>query len=304
MDDYAGVLTAVRRRYRLDAAATTTLSGGVESTVLRATGDGCDVAVRVSPTWRTLSELLWAYELVSYASALCPQALAPLRADDGAPAFEHDGHIVSVFPFIRGEPLDRTNAHERDAAASLLARLHRVLPSWPAARPRPASGPDALRLIPTRDVAELHDPGLDDVVARLSARFQPSLTHGDYYRGNLRCVNREIVAVLDWDDACYWTLENELAWSVWEFAQADDAATLDIDRADRFLNVYAASGGPVSIQDRSFIVPFIRDDIRTEILESIALAERGVESDAAYVARSYAAFANLAGVSARLDAGD
>ena len=61
--------------------------------------------------------------------------------------------------------------------------------------------------------------------------------------------------------------------------------------------VYAANDGPVSVLDRSFIVPFIRDDIRTEIREATALVEAGLESDdAAYIERSYAAFANLAKV--------
>ena len=296
MDEHARVLSAVRQRYALDVATAWPLAGGIESRVLRATGEGCDVVVRLSPRWRTLEELSWAYELATYAATMCPRALAPLRAGDGSFAFEHDGHIVSLFPLIDGHVLDRTNAEERHAAAVLLARLHRVLPSWPAARPRPASRANAPRLVPQRQVAALRDPSLDAVVAGLSARCRPALTHGDYYRGNVRCRNHEIVAVFDWDDACYWTLENELAWSVWEFTQADDAATLDLDRAETFLQAYAASGGPVSIDDRSFIVPFIRDDIRTEIREAIALEEGGGESDAAYVERSYAAFADPAGV--------
>jgi Ser/Thr protein kinase RdoA (MazF antagonist) len=294
VDEYADVLAAVRQRYSIGVVTAAPLSGGVESSVLRAVGDGSDVVIRVSPRWRTLEELSWAYELATYASALCPQALPPVRAADGSLAFEHDGRVVSVFPFVEGRMLDRTKAMERDAAAVLLARLHRVLPSWPAARPRPASGPTAPRLIPAHDVAALRDPSLDEVVARLGRRLSPAITHGDYYRGNVRCVDHALVALFDWDDACYWTLENELAWSVWEFAQADDAAALDLDRAERFLRTYAASGGPVSIDDRSFIIPFIRDDIRTEIREAIALEERGEETDAAYVERSYAAFANLA----------
>jgi aminoglycoside phosphotransferase (APT) family kinase protein len=118
--------------------------------------------------------------------------------------------------------------------------------------------------------------------------------HGDYYRGNVRCVGSRIVALFDWDDACYWTLENELAWSLWEFTQADDAATLDLDRARRFLDVYAANDGPVASGPLDFIIPFIRDDIRTEIREAAAMAEMGLAVDGAYVDRAQAAFANLA----------
>ena len=194
------VLAAVRQRYGLDVTAATALSGGIESSVVRATGDACSVVIRASPTWRTLDELSWAYELASYAATLCPEALAPLRAADGALAFEHDGHVVSVFPYVEGRALDRTNALERDAAATLLASLHRVLPSWPAARARPSSGPGAPDLEPQRDPAELRDPALDDRVARLLERFRPALTHGDYYRGNVRCEQHRIIALFDVPD--------------------------------------------------------------------------------------------------------
>jgi Ser/Thr protein kinase RdoA (MazF antagonist) len=203
---------------------------------------------------------------------------------------------VSVFPFVEGVMLDRTHDRERDAAASLLARLHNVLPAWPNARPRPASRPGAPSLLPDVDPPGLADPALDESVARFGARFRPALVHGDYYRGNVRCRDHRIVALFDWDDAGYWTLENELAWSVWELAQADDTTTLDLDRAERFLAVYSAHGGPVSVRDRSFIIPFIRDDIRTEIREAAAMRDAGLDIDPAYVERSNAAFASLAAV--------
>jgi Ser/Thr protein kinase RdoA (MazF antagonist) len=286
-------LAAVIARYGLPLQSRHPLGGGVESTVIRATSTEHDVVIRVSPLWRSPAELTWAFELATYAATKIPEALAPLPATDGSLAFECDGHVVSVFPFVGGARLDRANERERDAAARLLADMHRVLPAWPSARRRPASRGGRPDLVPNVDPPGLADRTLDAVVTDLSSRFQPAITHGDYYRGNVRCVNHEIVALFDWDDACYWTLENELAWSVWEFAQADDAATLDLDRAGRFLRVYEACGGPVSVRDCSFIIPFIRDDIRTEIRE----AEAGLAADdAAYVARSYAAFDNLATV--------
>ena len=297
MLEQTGTVSAVSERYGLSLHAVHPLGGGIESTVLRATGLAGDIVIRVSPRWRSLDELVWAYELVSYAATRIPEAVAPLRATDGALAFEHGGHVVSVFPYVDGHRLDRENERERDAAATLLARLHQALPSWPLARPRPASRRGRPNLVPDVDPPALADRALDNAVARLTDRFQPALTHGDYYRGNVRCLNHEIVALFDWDDACWWTLENELAWSVWEFAQSNESATLDLDRAHRFLRVYEAGGGPVAVRDRSFVIPFIRDDIRTEIREATALVEAGLESDdAAYIERSYAAFANLADV--------
>lgn len=290
------LLHAVNVRYALRLETSEPLGGGIESRVIKAIGGTGPVVIRVSPEWRSLDELTWAYELASYAASEVPEVLGPMRARDDSLAFEHDGHVVSVFPFIDGAMLDRTNDQERDAAAGLLARLHRVLPAWPASRPRPASRSAAPSLVPSAEPPGLIDAALDDAVARYSAGFSAALAHGDYYRGNVRCANRRIVALFDWDDACYWTLENELAWSVWEFAQADEAATLDLDRADRFLRTYSAHGGPVSLRDCSFIIPFIRDDIRTEIREAAAMAEAGLETDAVYIARSNAAFAGFASV--------
>ena len=290
------LLRIVGARYGLILQTSEPLGGGIESRVIKAMGETGPVVIRVSPQGRSLDELTWAYELASYAASQVPEALAPMRARDDSLAFDHDGHVVSVFPFIDGAMLDRTDDQERDAAAGLLARLHRVLPAWPASCPRPASRSAAPTLVPTAELPGLIDPALDDAVAQYSAGFSAALAHGDYYRGNVRCVNQRIVALFDWDDACFWTLENELAWSVWEFAQADEAATLDLDRSDRFLRTYSAHGGPVSLRDCSFIIPFIRDDIRTEIREAAAMAEAGLETDAVYNARSNAAFAGLASV--------
>jgi Ser/Thr protein kinase RdoA (MazF antagonist) len=272
------------------------LSGGEESSITKARTAGAAFVIRVSPAWRTVAELTWAYDVASYAATQLAEALAPVPARDGSLVFEHAGRAVSVFPFAGGAMLDRSDDDERDHAAKLLARLHRVLPAWPELRARPASGPNAPVLVPSIDPPGLANDALDAALARLSASMTPALTHGDYYRGNLRCVNRRIIALFDWDDACTWTLENELAWSVWEFAQADGAATLDLRRARRFLDVYEASDGPAPLGDLGFIIPFIRDDIRTEIREAAAMNEAGYTPDPDYLRRSNEAFVNLEGV--------
>lgn len=287
-------LDRVSARYGIRIDSASQLGGGIESTILRIGSDRGEFVVRVSPTWRTVAELAWAYELASFAATEIPEALAPIPAVDGTLVFEHGGHVVSVFPYVSGATLARTNDRERDSAASLLARLHRVLPAWPNARARPASRANAPMLVPFVEPLGIEDAALDATVARLGAECAPALSHGDYYRGNVRCVNERIVAVFDWDDAGYWTHENELAWSVWEFAQADDSATLDLDRARRFLDVYSAQGGRVPLGDVGFIIPFIRDDIRAEIREAVATAEQRLAFDPVYQQRSFEAFKNLA----------
>jgi aminoglycoside phosphotransferase (APT) family kinase protein len=123
-----------------------------------------------------------------------------------------------------------------------------------------------------------------------------ALTHGDFYRGDIRCTNGDIRAVFDWDDARYWSLEHELAWSVWEFTQSDADATLDIVRAVRFLDAYAGANGPVPLGDRSFIVPLIRHGLRREVRDAAARGELGLAFDAHYIARASAAFHQLSEV--------
>jgi Ser/Thr protein kinase RdoA (MazF antagonist) len=287
------LLAAVSAHYGVDLHMDGTLGGGYESRIIQARSRSEQFVIRVSPPWRSVDELTWAYELASYAASEIPEALAPVRARDGSLAFEHEGCVASLFPFVAGAMLDRASAHERHDAARLLARLHRVLPMWPNACPRPGSRGDAPTLVPNVEPVGLDDPELDAAVAYWTGRARRALTHGDYYRGNVRCADGRIVALFDWDDACYWTLENELAWSVWEFAQADSDATLDVERADQFLETYAGNDGPVALGDTGFVIPFIRDDIRTEIREAAAAAEAGLYHDPDYVKRLVAAFETL-----------
>jgi Ser/Thr protein kinase RdoA (MazF antagonist) len=238
-----------------------------------------------------------AFELASFAATRIPEALAPVRARDGSLAFVHQRRVVSLFPFVEGAMLDRTSERERDSAAQLLARLHRVLPSWPAARPRPTTqGPAAYPRAPRVEPPGLDDPRLDAQVSRILRDAPTVPAHGEFYRGNVRCVDGRITAVFDWDDARYLSLEYELAWSVWEFAQSDTDATLDIRRATRFLDVYASADGPVTLGDRSFVIPLIRQGLRTEVRNAAVLAELALAYDPEYIARERTAFGRLANV--------
>lgn len=284
---------AVSACYGLPLHPEEVLHGGEECRVIKARHRGRHFVIRVSPSWRSLVELTWAYELATYAATRIPEALAPIRTHHGTFAFEHEGRVVSVFPFADGAMLDRSSDRERDGAAQLLARLHCVLPMWPSARPRPAARPDAMPRVPRVDPAGLDDAELDAAVATITAAAQPALVHGDFYRGNLRVVDGRITALFDWDDARLLTLEYELAWSVWEFAQTDHEPTLDVERATRFLGAYAGAGGPVSLGDRRFVVPLIRDGLRREVRHAAALAEEGIAYDPAYIARAGAAFSRL-----------
>jgi Ser/Thr protein kinase RdoA (MazF antagonist) len=280
------LLELLRRRHDLQLVADGNLTGGYESRCTKMRSGDRSFVLRESPSWRSLDEVSWAYELAWFAKMEIPEAIAPIRAVDGTLACTYEGRVISLFPFVDGAPLDRSSERERDNAAWLLARLHHVL-GRRQVPPRPASRPDAPAHVPT--IEPIFDPGLDEEVARFTTTS--AVVHGDFYRGNLRCRNHSIVGLFDWDDARMWTLENELAWSVWEFAQVD--ATLDTIRARRFVDVYAAHSNP-TWHNLDFIIPFIRDHLRTEIRRAAARVELGLDIDSAYVARSRQAFVNLA----------
>lgn len=279
------------------------LAGGYECDVaLLTTSDGERRVLRVSPAARTVDELAWAYELAGYAKLHTTEAVAPLAGRDGSLVFRHGERPVSLFPFVDGQLLDRDHPAQRDAAARLLGRLHRVLPTWPALRPRPnpsSPRPSAPHVASDAELAEqcvvLADPELDRFIAawRANPRLPAAPLHGDFYRGNLLCAGDNVAGLLDWDDAVIGSREYELAWSVWELAQAPaPEVTLDPDRARRFLEAYAETG-PVDVSDRGFVIPLIRAHLRFEVWRAGIEEGQGMTVDHDYVARNVAAFEAL-----------
>ncbi|HVG46318.1 MAG TPA: phosphotransferase [Longimicrobium sp.] len=203
-----------------------------------------------------------------------------------------DSRPVALFPRVPGRTLDRDDPAERDEAARLLARLHCVLPAWPAARPRPLN-PRTPALATAREaVVEPADPELDRFLAHRVA--DPSVRrvplHGDFYRGNLLVDGGRLTGLIDWDDSRIGSLESELAWSTWELAQAPPPGDgLDPVRAARFLAVYRERGGPAS-PDPAVLVPLIRANLRRELREAARMRAAGAEVDDSYAARALRAF--------------
>ena len=81
---------------------------------------------------------------------------------------------------------------------------------------------------------------------------------------------------------------------MWEFAQSlAPAATLDIDRAARFLDTYAQTG-TVDVRDRAFVVPLIRAHLRFEVFRAAVERQQGRPVDEDYITRAATAFHALA----------
>ncbi|MFL5383316.1 MAG: phosphotransferase enzyme family protein [Longimicrobiaceae bacterium] len=285
------ILDELRRRYGIDAEVVGRLEGGNECDVFALASDAGELVARVCPAWRTLAELEWAYGLAAHAAVAIPEANAPLAARDGSRVFAHGGRPVAVFHHVPGRHLDRDDASERDEAARLLARLHRVLPAWPGARPRPRNAHFAELEAAEARIAEPADPDLDRFLAERAAdpAVRRAPLHGDFYRGNLLVEGGRLMGLIDWDDGRVGSLESELAWSTWELAQAPDGG-LDPDRTARFLEAYAGGGGPAST-DLAVLVPLIRANLRREVREGARARAAGEEvDDDEYVARALRGF--------------
>ncbi|MEU5875519.1 phosphotransferase [Glycomyces sp. NPDC047369] len=259
---------------------------------VRGLGDECDIwrtrehgglAIRVSPAFRT--DLEWVHDLVGRFAAAVPESVSPLRTRDGRTTADWHGRPVSVWPWIDGAHLDRDDPAARTWAADLLARLHlaaEALPDLP--RPNPP-----LRCTDCPHWPDLRDPALDAALAAWRrTRRRPVPLHGDFYRRNLICADGAIRGLIDWDELRIDHPERELAWTVWELCKHPDGDTLRPAAATAFLKTYEATTG--RLVDWPFIIPLIREGLRTEICRH---RTTGIDPEGAYAAAQVRAFHNL-----------
>lgn len=264
--------------YHIGAASAVAPSDG--AVVWRADAER-PLFIHQGPPWRTSEELAWVHQLVTRVAATLPEAVAPLSTRAGGTFVEHDGALVALYPFIDGVHLDREAAAQRDAAAQLLARLHRALLSCEVpARPQPGPHSPWAALAQLPVPPDLEDRALDDWrTALLGGTDLPrGLVHGDYYRRNVLSAGGRVVAVVDWHEAHHDLLLAEVASAAWEPRKDAMSRSFSSERARAFLDAYADAGGPANVRDRSLIVPLIRWRLRVEAL----LEARGAVADRSY----------------------
>lgn len=286
------LVTRIAEAYGYHVAAASAVAPSDEAVAWRAEAER-SLFIHQSPPWRTRDELAWVHRLVARVAATLPEAVAPLPTRTGGAFVEHDGALVTLYPFVEGAHLDCEDATQREAAARLLARLHRVLLSC-GAPPRPKPGPQspwpavARQSVP----ADLADAELDAWHARLLERpdLQRGLVHGDYYRRNLLWSDGGIVAVVDWHEAHHDLLAQEVASATWEMGKDAARRSFSVERARAFLDAYADAGEPADAHDAALIVPLIRWRLREEALFSLTLEARGLPADADYRSAVTAAF--------------
>ncbi|MEV4677959.1 MULTISPECIES: phosphotransferase enzyme family protein [Actinomadura] len=251
------------------------LYGGEESAAYRVDG----LVVRVGPATRTTAEAEWCHSIALHAAATMPEAVAPLRARDGATVVRIDGRPVSVWRHVEGEWPDADVPEMRAQGARLLARLHRALASHrPPPRPVTAFVEIGLYGEPPHDVPALADPGLDRWLAEFHHRNparQP--LHGDYYAGNTLARDGRLVAVLDWDEAIVGAPELEVASAALEWADEYGDAP---GRCRRFIADYHEAGGTAGDMDDETVVQLIRHRLRREAAYFEHARRRGAAHDA------------------------
>jgi len=271
-----------------------TLTGGYKNTLLRC-GDVVVRLERADP-----ASVAWEHELLAFLGHDVPEVVAPLTARDGSTFSRSDGVVVSVLPFVAGEPLDRDDEDQRLQLARLLARLHWVGAAWHRPRPGRPSFADL-----DLEVNAWWDWRIVDKPAVLTRAFERarawlaaapvlaySAVHGDIYRGNLRVHDGRIIGLVDWEEARVDWPAWELANATWEVCKDEASDALDPVRADAFLAAYVAAGGPGELE------PFdqlLRLRIVGDALYSLTSKARGEPYDAGHVSHLLRALEQLDG---------
>lgn len=286
-------------RYGLRLGKATPLLGGEEALIWQVSSSLGPLVVRMSPAHRSPLRLQQIHQVLLALAPVLPPVLAPLLAPDGSTLLSCQGRAVELFPFVSGQQLDHENARLRQAAARLLAQMHRtLLPQTKRAASLVRKGVVGGRLSQALpDPPGLHDPDLDrwhSTLREHQAAFTVGLIHGDYYRRNLLTQGEQIVAVLDWDDMHPDFLMQEVAWASWEFGKTASSDDWHLDRVQAFLQDYRKAGGPCKAEEYHTIIPFVRWRLRDELrYHHFAQIETSLPGDPDYAAGQVRAFERL-----------
>lgn len=290
----------VGQLYGIHADNWLAVHNGDESDVWRVDAAENAFAVHVSPSWRQPTELKWVHQLTRYVASKVPEAVPPLknRAGETFTVLTQGSQrrLVSVYPFVEGDTLDRTDPAAVAAAGRLLAVVHRRLSTW-SGPPRPyvqaAQHPSDRSLL-----GRVHDPQLDANRAQQLAQSPiRGVIHGDYYRRNLLAVGDHIHGLVDWHDAGLGLYVDELVWAAWEFGHDDTFCFLP-DMAHSLVSAYLSTGGLVHTGDLQHAKTSMRHMLKRDILNGIEAAARAEEPiDQGYLGLQVRAFFTLADTS-------
>jgi aminoglycoside phosphotransferase (APT) family kinase protein len=113
----------------------------------------------------------------------------------------------------------------------------------------------------------------------------PVVIHGDYWTGNILCVEGRVAAVIDWAEAHVDLQARELAWASWEFGHDPDTRRLNIDRTRMFLAGYRAVSGRWHPGLAEVLIPLMRIELRLHA--RYALSDSGDHAYGEALAREF-----------------
>lgn len=288
----------IAQRYGLVPGQSSRLFGGDECVIWKVASCRGPFVVRIIPAFRSPERLIWIHQLTRTLQTIVPEVVAPLSMLNGNTLFHYGDQSVALFPFISGAQLERENPVLRQAAASLLARLHTILLrtiSHPVSLEREMLiGEPPLPAAPDLDaLVDLELDAWHTTLLQQPDAFTIGLIHGDYYRRNLLTQGEHIIGLLDWDDLHHDFLMQEVAWSTWELCKTPDGDDWYLDRVQSFISHYREAGGPCKPEEYRAMIPFIRWRLRQEIRRHLAAVASGLPGEPEYAAKELRAFERL-----------
>jgi Ser/Thr protein kinase RdoA (MazF antagonist) len=113
-----------------------TLTGGEWNQVFRLHCDQGASALRISHPTNTAASLAYEHRLLQFMSQRVHEVPPPIVTHDGSTYLQHDGVLITLFPFMLGRMLHDDDEAECMMAARMFAQLQRVGLEYPDLSPR------------------------------------------------------------------------------------------------------------------------------------------------------------------------
>ncbi|HEY3605229.1 MAG TPA: phosphotransferase [Sporichthyaceae bacterium] len=226
-------------------------AGHLATVVGLALTDGREVVLKVRPAAPRLAGCLAVQHQVATAGFPCPLPLAGL--------LDLDGYAVTVEQFVPGGTAHPDTGR---AAAPFAHALARLVELGPQCAPDALAGPapwnnwhhDGFGLWPaaddlTEDLNRVESPDWVDRAAaaardRLRGYDAPRIvTHGDWYAGNLRWLDDDLLVAHDWDSVIADTEAAAVGFAAAAYPAEGPGEECTIAETEEFLDAYAKARG-------------------------------------------------------------